>query len=165
MTFTIIARPEITWRDAQHILVQTAVPFNLNDPSWIKTASGRPYSHTFGYGRVDGYSMVQLAKKIKLVGPPVQIATDTIDVDMEIPEEFQGIISPVEITPDDLDKHKFKHLEQVTVTVNIRHQRRGDVVIELESPNGIISVLSPGRKYDDSRKGFANWVFMSVAHW
>jgi len=51
------------------------------------------------------------------------------------------------------------------VTLNCEHKRRGDVIIELTSPNGIVSVLSPGRKYDDSTKGFKDWRFMSVVHW
>lgn len=38
-------RPELTWRDMQHIAVQSAVFFNPEDPDWQKTATGRDYSY------------------------------------------------------------------------------------------------------------------------
>jgi kexin len=165
MALALSVRPELTWRDAQYLVVETAVPFNLNDPSWQTTPSGRPYSHTFGYGKIDTYRIVQLAKTFKLVGPPVQMTMPTIKVEQRIPGGDDGINSTLVIDKNFLVEGNFKRLEQVTVRVNIKHQRRGEVQIRLYSPSGMVSIFSPGREYDDSRDGFKDWRFMSVVHW
>jgi len=38
-------RPELTWRDMQHIAVLTSVPFSPDDPDWTTTSAGRKYSY------------------------------------------------------------------------------------------------------------------------
>lgn len=38
-------RPELTWRDMQHIAVLTSVHFNPDDPDWSETAVKRKYSY------------------------------------------------------------------------------------------------------------------------
>lgn len=53
-------------------------------------------------------------------------------------------------------------LEQVTVTVNIKHQRRGDLEVYLTSPSNTTSQLSTQRRMDHSNEGLLNWTFMTV---
>lgn len=64
-----------------------------------------------------------------------------------------------------LTNANFEKLEHITVTVNIDHERRGDVEVVLDSPNGMQSVLAKPRSLDDASTGFNNWTFMSVKHW
>ena len=46
------------------------------------------------------------------------------------------------------------------------HLRRGDIQIELTSPDSTTSILLPYRKYDFvNEEGYDNWPFMSVHHW
>ena len=46
------------------------------------------------------------------------------------------------------------------------HIKRGNIKIELTSPQGTKSVLLPYRKYDFlNEAGYNNWPFMSVHHW
>ena len=46
------------------------------------------------------------------------------------------------------------------------HPRRGDIKIELTSPQGTVSTLLPYRNYDFvNEEGYSNWPFMSVQHW
>lgn len=46
------------------------------------------------------------------------------------------------------------------------HPRRGDIQVELTSPQGTKSVLLPYRKFDYINDvGYNNWPFMSVHHW
>ena len=46
------------------------------------------------------------------------------------------------------------------------HPRRGDIMIELTSPQGTTSTLLPYRKYDFINDvGYYNWPFMSLHHW
>ena len=47
-----------------------------------------------------------------------------------------------------------------------RHTRRGDIQIELTSPQGMKSVLLPYRNYDFvNENGYEDWPFMTVHHW
>lgn len=41
----ILSRPELTWRDIQHLVVRTAVYFNDGDPDWEETAAKRQFSY------------------------------------------------------------------------------------------------------------------------
>ena len=46
------------------------------------------------------------------------------------------------------------------------HPRRGDIKIELTSPQGTVSTLLPYRNYDFvNEEGYSDWPFMSVQHW
>lgn len=76
-----------------------------------------------------------------------------------------GTNSTYEVTQDMLDDANLETLEHVTVRVWIDHQRRGDVEVTLESPNGISSVLAGFRRYDEDSTGFQGWKFMSIKHW
>jgi kexin len=56
-------------------------------------------------------------------------------------------------------------VEHVQVWMNMTHPRRGDVVIDLISPRGVVSHICTKRKFDVSGEGMAGWYFMSVKHW
>lgn len=76
-----------------------------------------------------------------------------------------GVQSKITVTKEMLAEHNFASLEHVTVKVWITHTRRGDVEVELVSPNGIKSVLA-GRRYGDAAStGYPGWTFMTVKHW
>ena len=46
------------------------------------------------------------------------------------------------------------------------HPRRGDIKIQLTSPQGTVSTLLPYRNYDFiNEEGYSDWPFMSVQHW
>jgi furin len=60
---TLEANPELSWRDIQHIIVETAQPENLSSTDWQLNGANRKVSHSFGYGMMDALSMVELAKK------------------------------------------------------------------------------------------------------
>lgn len=76
-----------------------------------------------------------------------------------------GITSTYEITSEMLDDSNFERLEHVTIRVWIDHKRRGDVEVEVTSPNGITSVLARQRRFDDADTGYPGWKFMSLKHW
>jgi len=51
------------------------------------------------------------------------------------------------------------------VRVWITHDRRGDVEVEITSPNGIKSILAARRRVDLNQDGYPGWRFMSVKNW
>lgn len=135
----------------------------MKDPDWQVTHAGRPYNHKYGYGKLDAYRIVELAKTFEPVKPQAwfQMATQLV----KQPMTKEGVSSKVTISRADLDVMNFETLEHVTVTVRAEHQRRGNMEVILESPNGIRSILARPRRFDDDKDGFPDWTFMSVKHW
>ena len=158
------ARPELTWRDLQQVLVLTSVPIN-EDEDWDTTYSGRKFSHAYGYGKLDAYAIVEKAKSIDLLKPQAWLNSPWIHVNHPIPQGVEGLLSTFEVTEDQMKKANLERVEHVTVTMNIEHTRRGDLSVELRSPTNMVSHLSVIRRLDDAKQGYIDWTFMSVAHW
>ncbi|KAF9985686.1 pheromone processing endoprotease, partial [Modicella reniformis] len=167
-------RPDLNWRDVQYLTVHTAVPMDENDADWTETSVGRLFNHKYGYGKLDAYAIVEHAKTWVSVGPQVTYESPVITVNGDIPSGIDdktgmtgqlGLPSVFVVTEAALKAVKFGTLEHVTVTVNIAHQFRGEVEVELRSPDNIISKLAVPRFLDNSTDGFSDWTFMSVKHW
>ncbi|ESK94198.1 kex protein [Moniliophthora roreri MCA 2997] len=71
-------RPDLTWRDVQHLCVQTARMINPDDPDWEPTAEGRLYSYKYGFGALDAARFVSAAKDWKNVKPQAWLKTKTV---------------------------------------------------------------------------------------
>lgn len=150
---------------------------NPEDPDWEKTASGRPFSYKYGYGQLNAYALVTAAQTWELVKPQAWFHPSAIQLnngsltDPEgtmtggVPIPRGGVESTFALTNDMLLEHNFEALEHLTITVWISHSKRGDVEVELVSPNGIKSVLAAVRKHDYATTGFKGWRFMTVKHW
>jgi kexin len=137
-----------------------------NDPGWQLTPAGYKYNHKYGYGTLDAYKIVHLAKNWTRVNSQITIPIPVQVVDTDIPDnDPKGVTSIIMISEKMVNETKMKNVEQITVTATINHERRGDVKMVLISPNNIQSVLLSGRPYDDSTTGFKNWTAMTVAHW
>ncbi|OAQ30393.1 subtilisin-like protein [Linnemannia elongata AG-77] len=168
------ANPRLNWRDMQYLTVNTAVVVDENDPDWQETSTGRLFNHKYGYGSLDAYAIVELAKTWASVGPQVAYESPVIQVNGDIPsgtDENTGVTGSIGlpsvfvVTKEALKAVKFGSLEHVTVTVNINHQYRGEVEVELRSPDSIISILAPQRPHDKTTTGFEDWTFTTVKHW
>lgn len=165
MALALSARPELTWRDAQYLMLESAVLVNEDDGSWQITRSGRKFSHDWGYGKIDAYTLVQKAKSWDPVKPQAWFNSPWLRVLHEIPQGDQGLSSAYEVTPEMMEQANLARLEHVTLTMNVNHTRRGDLSVELRSPEGVVSYLSTARKSDNAPIGYVDWTFMSVAHW
>lgn len=160
----------------QHLAVRTAVHINPSDPDWETTAAGRPFSYKYGYGRLDGFAYVQAARAWNLVKPqawlaipPVAIKGGEMGPDGTIKGgatlSRKGVESKVVVTEEAMKEWNLERVEHVTVRVWIAHDRRGDVEVDLVSPNGIKSVLAGRRRLDEHNTGFRGWQFSSIKHW
>ncbi|KAF9907529.1 pheromone processing endoprotease [Linnemannia zychae] len=165
---------ELNWRDMQYLTVYTSVVVNEMDPDWQETSTGRLFNHKYGYGSLDAYAIVEMAKNWVSVGPQVAYESPVIQVNGDIPsgtDENTGITGSIGlpsvfmVTKEALQAVKFGSLEHVTVTVNIAHHYRGEVEVELRSPDSIISILAPQRPKDNTTTGFEDWTFTTVKHW
>ncbi|PIA18556.1 hypothetical protein COEREDRAFT_79604 [Coemansia reversa NRRL 1564] len=164
-------RPEMTWRDMQHLAVRTALPVDTVDSDWEEVAQGRKYNHKYGFGKMDAWRIVQGAREFKHVGKQTKIDLSTDNANEKIPPlkktdgESESVVRGVEITKEQVEAAKMKRVEHVTVVVDMEHQFRGNVEIWLESPHGVRSQLAAVRQRDSSSKGLHGWKFMSVKHW
>lgn len=158
-------RPDLSWRDMQYLAMRTAVPVDVETGDWQTTTIGKKFSHSFGYGKIDTWAIVEAAKDWVSVKPQAWFYSPWMHIHQQIPQGEQGLAASFEVTADMLKKANLERLEHVTVTMNIAHGRRGDLSVELISPDKITSHLSTARRLDTSTAGYDDWTFMSVVHW
>ncbi|KAF8211833.1 peptidase S8/S53 domain-containing protein [Mycena galopus ATCC 62051] len=171
------ARPDLTWRDIQYLCVLTARQINKDDPDWEATAMpGRFYSYKYGYGALDAYEYIKAAKTWTVVNPQVWFTSPTIQLEggtMLEAEKYSGgtfigeggVSSSITVTREMVRDNNLDKLEHINVKVWIDHGKRGDVEVELRSPNGIRSMLAGKRTGDKATTGYPGWTFMSAKHW
>jgi len=158
-------RPDLSWRDLQYLVKETAVVVNQDDGLWDKTASGQLFSHRYGYGKLDAYAIVQAAKTFKSVKPQSWYKSPVILVNHAIPQGQKGLKSQIIVTKKQLNEANLARIEHVQVHMNARHGRRGDMSVDLISPKGIVSHIATRRDLDYSVAGYKDWNFMTVKHW
>ncbi|WP_254564661.1 SBBP repeat-containing protein [Oscillatoria sp. HE19RPO] len=155
------ANPNLTWRDVQHILAETANRDAIADssPNWSGKGGDRiRHSDRYGFGLVDAASAVAAASNWTSVAPEVAITSGTLTVDKGIPDgPFGGGI----IQEFTLDRNIT--LESVEVVFDGDHPYRGDLWIELTAPDGTKSLLA--NPSNDDGDDYQNWVFNTVRHW
>ncbi|KAI0244486.1 pheromone processing endoprotease [Massospora cicadina] len=165
LALVLQARPDLTWRDVQYLLLENAVPIDTTHPSWDTTFQGRSYSNLFGYGKVDASRAVVAAINFKSKRPQSRLKVGPKPVRQRIPETEAGLSDFVTIDQAMLTEADIGSLEHVTVWVRIMHQERREVELRLISPNNVTSQLIESRPRDQSPDGFAGWTVMSVKHW
>ncbi|KAF4637466.1 hypothetical protein G7Y89_g622 [Cudoniella acicularis] len=158
-------RPDLTWRDMQYLVMSTALPIDLDSGEWQTTTIGKKFSHTFGYGKIDTWATIEAAKTFKNVKPQAWYYSPWIHVNQAIPQGQEGLAVSFEVTPAMLKDANLERLEHVTVTMNVQHTRRGDLSVDLVSPDKVVSHLAATRRLDIENRGFDDWTFMSVVHW
>ena len=160
------ANSNLTWRDVQHILVQSSRKIDTNHIGWFLTESGNWYNHAYGYGLVDATASVNLAKTWTTIGNEISITTDKIEVNGTNSNSADGYIldNNNEGITSNFTIDQGINIESVEILVNITHGTRGDLNLFLESPNGIVSELVRENN-QDLGDHYHDWVFTSVAHW
>lgn len=158
-------RPDLTWRDLQYLALETAARVQDKNADWQKTVIGKHFSHTYGYGKIDSYSMIEMAKTWPKVKPQAWYFSPWLHIKKAIPEGKDGLVATFEVTEQMLKDANLGRLEHVTVTMNVEHTRRGDLSVDLISPDKIISHIATSRRNDNHKGGYEDWTFMSVAHW
>ncbi|KNE66623.1 hypothetical protein AMAG_11741 [Allomyces macrogynus ATCC 38327] len=176
-------RPDLTWRTLQHLVVETAVPFDLDIPShaWSALPSGRYFSHHFGYGKLDAYALVSAARTRPNVAHAVAVESAWHALELPISamakrDRFVSAVAgsglgavnhTITVEPGQVEAVGARRngTEYVMATVWIDHEQRGDLELDLVSPHGVVSHLLVRRPYDYSDKGFQNWTMSTVQHW
>lgn len=153
------ANPNLSYRDVQYILAQTARKVDPADPDWTTNAAGYNINHKYGFGAIDAAAAVQAARNWKPVGPEVALDSGVFQVNQNIPDNnAAGISSVISMAPD------INRVEWVEVTVDISHLSPGDLEIVLVSPSGTQSVLATPHVHNPFDTGI-RWTFTTNRNW
>lgn len=164
IALTLQSNPNLTWRDVQHIIVNSArrsqggIPLSHGQyGEWVKNKAGLYVSKFYGFGLMDVAGMVNLAKNWKRV--PEQIKC-------EIKGGKRSIAIPGKVSVAFKDC-SIRFLEHVQIRVDLDFMHRGDLNLQLTAPSGTVSPMT-GMRPMDSRLAFRNltdWHITTVFHW
>ncbi len=154
------ANPNLTWRDVQHILLETAEQNHVASPWWFSNGAGHLYNVHYGFGRVDALAAVTLAQTWTLVPDEAAPVIRSQTVNQTVPDfnntGVTGSVVVAGVSPTFV-------IEHVEVTFTASHADRGNLEIVLIAPSGQTSPLAMQRP--DFASDYNNWKFTSVAHW
>lgn len=148
--------PNLTWRDVQHILVNSAERNDPENPGWTQNGAGYWVNHDYGFGRVNAEAAVNLAKNWATVNPQFSLKSKKMVINAAVPSA-----APLTRSITVNDDFAVEHVE---VVLNAKHPARGQLEIALVSPSGTVSTLMSNRLKDKAAH-YQNWKFMSVRHW
>ena len=151
------ANPNLTVRDIDHILINSARKVDPGDPDWTVNGAGHDVSYDYGYGAVDAGTATAMAATWTNVGPEVS-ASAFQSVELAIPDNDATGITQNVVMPDDI------LIEHIELVMNVTHTYVGDLEIVMTSPMGTESIVSAAPR-GDSRNDLVNYVFTSRRHW
>ncbi|XP_030641192.1 neuroendocrine convertase 1-like [Chanos chanos] len=165
LALVLEANPDLTWRDVQHLIVNTAKIPDPDQPGWIINRAGYHVHDRYGFGLMDAGLLVQQAQSFQSVDQqrkctqrttlnPIRVIEPGGEVSVDI--QSKGCIG---------ENNEVNVLEHVQVTVSISSVCRGDLSIALLSPAATRSLLLGTRQNDASASGMLNWTLMTVQFW
>ena len=151
------ANANLTWRDVQHILVETSRQNDASDGSWATNGAGHLVSHKYGYGVIDAGAAVTAARNWTTSEAEISTTSGTIETNLAIPDNTGEVVYSNTTISEAIQ------IENIDVIVDLPHTFRGDMELILTSPSGSQSVLA--EKHSDGGNNFNNWRFGTVQHW
>ena len=153
------ANPNLSYRDIEHILVQTAADTNPADPDWVTNDAGHTVNHKFGHGVIDAEAAVALASTFQSVGPELALMGGTATVGQTIPDlNVNGLTSTISVTEN-------LNIEWVEVEFDSTHTASQDLQVVLTAPSGTESVLVEQRGLFFRAADYDDYLFTSARHW
>ncbi|MCA9242976.1 MAG: S8 family serine peptidase [Phycisphaerales bacterium] len=151
------ADPNLTWRDVQHIIIESARKNDPGNADWTTNAAGYDISYMYGFGALDALSAIQTTLAWTPVEPETSIESNTVVVNTQIPDSSAaGLTRTVYV--DDLIE-----VETVELIVNVTSDFIGDLEITLTSPYGTTSILT--KKNFDAGHALTDHIFTSFRDW
>jgi subtilisin-like proprotein convertase family protein len=159
------ANPNLSWRDVQHILIDSATTQGLPDSGfgwatdrWTENGAGHRINQDYGFGLVNASGAVNLASNWQPVGPELVADSGVQVVNLAVPDNTG---TPAEATFTMVPNIRVEHVE---VIFNATHANRGQLQVVLTAPSGTQSVLAQTRT-DDANANYNNWRFDTVRNW
>ncbi len=151
------ARPALTYRDVQHVLIRSARRCSPMDAGWAQNGAGLWFNEKFGFGAIDAAAAVALAQTWTMRPPAIDYALPQITTGVVIPDNAPAGVSSSRVIKANL------RVERAIVTFTAPHSNIGDLRVELVGPTGTRSLFADVRS--DTTPGYTAWTFSSVRHW
>eukprot|EP00537_Pseudo-nitzschia_pungens_P011055 CAMPEP_0172385844 /NCGR_PEP_ID=MMETSP1061-20121228/3454_1 /TAXON_ID=37318 /ORGANISM="Pseudo-nitzschia pungens, Strain cf. pungens" /LENGTH=1877 /DNA_ID=CAMNT_0013115001 /DNA_START=415 /DNA_END=6048 /DNA_ORIENTATION=- len=163
------ANSNLSWRDVQGIFAQTSQRVE-NDPldtTDVVNAAGFWHSNWYGFGVVDAKAAVEAAMNWTLYSEELQAVGISEDESAVLSQDSEeAYLSTIVLDPEKDSYPTDFVVESTVVLLDLSHYNRGDLQIELESPSGTKSLLSPGKRPEDTQlEGDQRWKLMTVRNW
>ena len=143
------ANDALTWRDIKLILAASARKVDAIDAGWEEgalkygsTSEHYFFNYEYGFGLVDAQAAVDLAENWTNLPAFRKISVSSGALNLPIPDYSGGDYSAVVTETLTVGPH-VNFVEYVHVDIDIDHDSFRDLHIELTSPSGVVSVLSP----------------------
>lgn len=160
------ANPKLSWRDLQHLVVNTSRMTDRQDKGWQKNGAGHHVNLKYGFGVLDTAALVAAATSPTWKTAAEQhMCREQDHTDNKNIPARGTLTSSIVSTGCSGKTNCVMRLEHVRVYVTLSHKSRGSLRIILTSPAGTKSELLAPRDRDYSSDGFQNWPFMTVFSW
>ena len=132
------ANSNLSWRDVQHVLVNTASHVDSNSSGWITNGAGHYFNHDYGFGRIDADAAVTLSKSWSNVAEEVTYSGSD-SPGLLIPDKGGSSLTRTISIPQDIN------IETIEIPIIVKHRHRNHLDIKLQSPAGTIATLAESR--------------------
>ncbi len=151
------SNPNLGWRDVKEILIRSATQIHAGDAGWFTNAAGFHFNDKYGAGLINAGAAAALATGWSNLGPLIS-QTMSADGGVAIPDSSTaGAVKTFTFTAAQETR-----VEQLALSVNITHARRGQLQVELTSPSGTLCKLA--RPRPDNGAGLV-WTFTTPQFW
>lgn len=151
------ANPNLTWRDLQHVLINSARKNHSADANWSVNAAGHDINYNYGFGAIDANALTALAASWANVGPEVSFSTGTILVNAAIPDNSTAGLTRTYQVPANIRIESYELVLSATTTYV------GDLRIQVTAPSGTKSLLAAVRA--DPTDNYSSYIFTSRRCW
>ena len=161
------ANGNLTWRDVQGILATTS-RMVTNDPldvSLTVNGAGLAHSNFYGFGVIDAYKAVTAAKNWTLFGPEKILVGDSGVLNFPILDTAkEAVVDVITLSPPAGGNDFIT--ESAEVLLDVQSFSRGDLQIVLTSPSGTESILTPGKRPENTILDTnQRWKLLTVRSW
>lgn len=160
------ANASLDTRLAKHMLAETCWQVDATDGEWITNAAGNTWNPNYGFGLINATSFISQLNLVSSLSAVQELTIGTTAVNLSVTNAV-GRVQEFELSPDDPEDPGYQEtlppLEDIEVTLNITHTYRGDIEVQLTSPQGTTCTLL----YSNGRDSFddISWTALSNAFW
>jgi subtilisin family serine protease len=156
------ANSSLKWRDVKEIYIRSATKNDPSDSDWVRNGAGFSFNHKYGAGLINASDAVRLAKSWSNLGTMTSVSVALSSLPATIRDNnASGLVKYF-----DTRSLSGLRVEHATITTDITHASRGELEIQLTSPDGTTSRLAEKHtSYAADPADYPNWTFSTVHNW
>jgi subtilisin family serine protease len=156
------ANSSLNWRDVKEIYIRSATKNDSGDSDWARNGAGFSFNHKYGAGLINASDAVRLAKNWSNLGTMTSVSVPL----SSLPATIRDNNSSGLVKYFDTRSLSGLRVEHATITTDISHPSRGELEIQLTSPDGTTSRLAEKHtSYAADPADYPDWTFSTVHNW